>query len=324
MNTPTPSSTASFGNWLRAFRWRPLSAAALGELAFWALAAAFLFALFHLHGCDQDKFHSLFGWLWNRWRGDYAYCKFLPLAALAALWIKRRDLAAAPRAVSWWGLVPVFLGLWLHWLGVFVQHPRISTVALIVLLWGMSFLLLGRRVASLTLFPSAYLLLCVPLNFIDSMTSPLRIFAAQSAALVLNGFGLHVIQDGAGLRAAADNAFSFNVAPECSGLHSLLAMTALIAFYAWLTQKTLFKKWLLFLCSIPVAIVANIFRIILVVVVAAIWDQETAMGLWHDYSGYPIFLIGILLVLLLDRLFNADCNDLWQRIKKRFFSPASS
>ena len=101
-------------------------------------------------------------------------------------------------------------------------------------------------------------------------------------------------------------------------------MTALMAFYAWLTQKTLFKKWLLFLCCIPVAIVANVFRIILVVVVAAIWDQETAMGLWHDYSGYPVFLVGILLMLALDRLFNADYRSLWKRIANKYFSPVSS
>lgn len=309
---------------LPALRWQPLSGECRGALAFWAVAGAFLFYLFHLHGCDQDKFHSLFYWLWDRWDGDYAYCRFLPFASLAALWIKRREIAAAPRAVSWWGVLPVVLGLFLHWLGVLVQHPRISTVGFIVLLWGIPFLLHGRRTAALTLFPAAYLLLCVPLNFIDSMTSPLRIFAARASAIVLNGFGLHVVQDGAGLHSATDNAFSFNVAPECSGLHSLLAMTALMAFYAWLTQKTLFKKWLLFLCCIPVAIVANVFRIILVVVVAAIWDQDTAMGLWHDYSGYPVFLVGILLMLALDRLFNADWHALWKKLENRFFSPVSS
>jgi exosortase len=320
MNKDAPKPVFPFPT----LRWQPLSGECRSALGFWAIAGAFLFYLFHIHGCDQDKFHSLFYWLWARWNGDYAYCAFLPLASLAALWIKRREIATAPRAVSWWGALPVVFGLFLHWLGVLVQHPRISTVGFIVLLWGIPFLLHGRRVAALTLFPAAYLLLCVPLNFIDSMTSPLRIFAAHASAVVLNGFGLHVIQDGAGLHSATDNAFSFNVAPECSGLHSLLAMTALIAFYAWLTQKTLGKKWLLFLCSIPVAIVANVFRIILVVVVAAIWDQDTAMGLWHDYSGYPVFLVGILLMLALDRLFNADWHALWKKLANRFFSPVSS
>ena len=208
--------------------------------------------------------------------------------------------------------------------GVRLSRFYAVTAGLIVLLWGMPFLLYGKEVAKLLVFPCGYLLLCIPLNFIDSMTSPLRIFAAAAAGILLNGFGLHVVQDGAGLHSAADNAFSFNVAPECSGLHSLLAMTALIAFYAWWTQKTQFKKWLLFLCSIPVAIVANIFRIVLVVVVAAVWDQETAMGLWHDYSGYPIFLIGIAMMLVLDRAINADYRTLWKKAKQKHFSSGDS
>ncbi len=80
---------------------------------------------------------------------------------------------------------------------------------------------------------------------------------------------------------------------------------------------------MLFLCSVPVAVVANIARIILVVVAAALFGQEIAMNLWHDYSGYPIFLISIVLMLGIDRLLNLDYRTTWKRIKNRFLSPAS-
>ena len=101
-------------------------------------------------------------------------------------------------------------------------------------------------------------------------------------------------------------------------------MTALMGFYAWYSQKTLAKKWFLFLCGVPVAILANVCRIILVVVAAAFFGQETAMGLWHDYSGYPIFLISIALMLTLDRLLNLDYPAAWNKLKNRFLAPASS
>ncbi len=156
------------------------------------------------------------------------------------------------------------------------------------------------------------------------MTAPLRLFATAAAGGILNGFGLEVQRVGSGLFSGAGNSFAFNVAPECSGLRSLLAMTALMAFYAWYSQKTLAKKWLLFLCSIPVAVVANICRIILVVVVAAFFGQDTAMNLWHDYSGYPIFLISILLMLTLDRLLNMDYRIAWKKLNHLFLGRASS
>ena len=322
-----PDPVHNLKAWAAGFRWSRLSPSAQREIGFWALVAGLLFFLFHLHGNNQEIStcrHSLFLWLRSRWVGDYAYGMFLPLASLAVLWLRRRELAAAPRHVDWRGAPLVALALALHWIGVLAQQPRISTAGLILLLWSLPFLFYGFALARWLLFPCAYLFLAIPLNFIDSMTAPLRSFATAVSAGLLNGFGLQVQRVGSGLFSAAGNPFAFNVAPECSGLRSLLAMTALMAFYAWYSQPTLLKKWALFLFCIPVAIVANICRIILVVIVAAFFGQETAIGLWHDYSGYPIFLISIVLMLSLDRLLNLDYPAAWNKLKNRFLAPASS
>ena len=311
-------------NRLRASR---LSAAAQADIGFWAVVAGALFFLFHLHGNSQEIEtcrRSLFLWLRSRWIGDYAYGMFLPLASLYALWRHRRAIAAESRQTDGRGFAVVLAGLFLHWTGVLAQQPRLSVAGLIFLLWGLPCYIYGYRTARWLLFPCGYLFLSIPLNFIDSMTAPLRLFATAASAGILNGVGLEVYRIGSGLYSGAGNSFSFNVAPECSGLRSLLAMTALMAFYAWYSQKTLPKKWLLFLCCIPVAIIANIVRVVLVVVVAAFWGQETAMGLWHDYSGYPIFLISIVLMLSIDRLLNLDYRTLWSNSKNLFLGRASS
>ena len=313
--------------WLNGFRWSGLSAAARMDIVFWSVAAGGLFFLFHLHGNSQEIAtcrRSLFLWLRSRWVHDYAYGMFLPLASLAAVWMRRREIAAAPRRSNAWGTLAVALALLLHWLGVLAQQPRVSAAGFILLLWALPFLLYGYGVARWLLFPCGYLFLAIPLNFIDSMTAPLRLFATAASSAILNGCGLEVQRVGSGLYSGAGNPFAFNVAPECSGLRSLLAMTALMGFYAWYSQKTLSKKWLLFLCSVPVAVVANVFRIILVVVVAAFFGQETAIGLWHDYSGYPIFLIGIASMLLLDRFLNVDYRTAWIKFKHHFLASASS
>lgn len=313
--------------WWGGFRWSRLSGAAQWEIGFWAVVAGALFFLFHLHGNSQEiatARHSLFRWLGTRWVGDYAYGAMLPLASLLALWWRRREITAAPRRVDWRG-APIIVGaLVLHWLGVLAQQPRISAAGFIFLLWGLPFLIYGWALARWLLFPCSYLFLAIPLNFIEDMTAPLRLFATIVSAGILNGFGLEVYRVGAGLFSGDGNTFAFNVAAECSGLRSLLAMTALMAFYAWYSQKTLLKKWVLFLFSVPVAIIANICRVILVVVVAAFFGQETAMDLWHDYSGYPIFLISIVLMLSIDRLLNLDYRTAWTTLKNRFMAPASS
>lgn len=250
--------------------------------------------------------HSLFHWMANRWIhfSDLNYCLFLPFVSLWAVWRQRKKLAAAPRAADLRGLLLFAAGVFLHWVGFRAQQPRLSMAALLLLLWTVPYVLCGWRFAKELLFPVGYLFLAIPLNFLDSLTSPLRILSAWTAATVLNGFGLHVQQVGSGLYSSAANAFALEVAPECSGLHSLLAMTALMGAYAWVSQPTQAKKWILFACSVPVALVANIFRILLVVLVAALFGQDRAMGLWHDWSGYPVFVVGILLMLAIDKLLN--------------------
>ena len=308
-------------------RWSRLSSSAQREIGFWSLVIGLLFFLFHLHGNSQEiatARHSIFLWLRTRWIDDFAYGQFLPLASLFALWLRRKEIAAAPRKPNFLGIPVVLFALFLHWVGVLAQQPRISVAAFILLLWGIPFLLYGYALARWLLFPCGYLFLAIPLNFIDSMTAPLRLLATTVSAFLLNGFGLEVQRVGAGLFSGAGNSFAFNVAPECSGLRSLLAMTSLMAFYAWYSQSTLLKKWALFLFCIPVAVIANICRIILVVIVAAFFGQETAMGLWHDYSGYPIFLISILLMLALDRLFNMDYRAAWNTLKNLFLDRVSS
>ena len=316
-----------FNTWRAGLRWSRLTRAAQLDIGFWAVVVAGLFFLFHLHGNSQEVAtcrRSLFLWLNSRWSGDYAYCMVLPLASLWALWLRRREITAAPHRANWWG-APLLVGaLAIHWVGVLAQQPRLSAGGFILTLWAIPFLIYGWGLARWLLFPCGYLCLAIPLNFIDSMTAPLRLFATMVAGVVLNGVGLEVHRLGAGLFSGASNSFAFNVAPECSGLRSLLAMTALMGFYAWYSQKTLVKKWGLFLLSIPVAIIANICRIFLVVLVAAFWGQETAMGLWHDYSGYPIFIISIILMLALDRLFNMDYRRAWTFCKNQFLGRASS
>lgn len=315
-----------FSAWFKGFEWRPLSKAATFHLAFWGVLSGLIFFIFHLHGNTQEVEgcgFSLFRWMFSRWKGDSEYCVYIPFVSAAIVWLKRKEMAGATRRIDWRGLAVAVAALGLHWAGAVAQQPRLSVVALIVLVWALPFFFFGWGVAKRLLFPCSYLAFCIPLGFLDSATAPLRLFATWASVGILNGFGMDLIRVGSGITSTAANAFQFDVAPECSGLRSLLAMTALMAVYAWWSQKTITKKWILFLFCIPVAVVANVFRIMLVVVVAALFGQELALGLWHDYSGYPIFLIGILLMLSLDQLLNMDYCSKWNKWKKRIFEPIS-
>ena len=118
--------------------------------------------------------------------------------------------------------------------------------------------------------------------------------ATTLAYNLLNGLGIECERVGTQL---INPYFQLNVEAPCSGLRSLLAMTALTAVYAFYTQKGIIKKWLLFLTSIPIAVAGNIGRILSIALVSMTLGQQFGAGLHHDWSGYVLFSLAIGLMI---------------------------
>ena len=230
-------------------------------------------------------------------REDMGHGWIVPLFSAALLWCRRRELAAAVGAPSWRGFLCFLLGLFLFWVGERGDQVRISQIGLFWTLWSLTYAICGAAFARLTLFPAAFLLFTVPLSFLDIFTVRLRFLTSSLAAWLLNGIGIPVVRSGTGLHCLAGEGFNLDVADPCSGLRSIFALSALTAAYAYVTQKTLFKKWALFICAVPVAVLGNLVRIFSIAVVAKFCGQEVATGFYHDYSGYVVFLVGILAVM---------------------------
>jgi exosortase len=259
-------------------------------------------------------------WMVGRWSGsggDLSHGWFIPLVSAAAVWWNRRRLAAAPRQQNRLGLVLLAASLLLYLVGVRIQQTRLTLLSLIGILWAGPLYFWGWQVARELIFPAAYLLFCIPMSFLDSITFPLRLFASATAAGVLNGLGIAVQRLGTAIYSPAGGGISMDVADPCSGLRYLLAMTALTAAYAYFTQRTLLKKWLLFLASVPVAVAGNVARIVAIGVVAAAWGNDAAMGLYHNYSGYVVFSVAIGLMIGIGAAINAPWREKRRRCRPR-------
>ena len=230
-------------------------------------------------------------------REDMAHGWIVPLFSIALLWYRRRELSRAVGAPSWKGALCVAAGLFLFWVGARGDQVRITQIALFWTLWSLSYALCGWNFARLTLFPVAFLLFTVPLSFLDIFTVKLRFLTSAIAAAFLNGVAIPVVRTGTGLHCLAGEGFNLDVADPCSGLRSIFALSALTAAYAYVTQRTLLRKWILFVCALPVAILGNLARIVSIAVVAKFCGQEVATGFYHDYSGYVVFVVGILAIM---------------------------
>lgn len=250
-------------------------------------------------------FRPAFRYMLTMWRSpvfegaDYSHGYIIPLVSVYALWQLRRVLATSVGRGSRWGIAAMGAALALHWMGLRSQLLRLSLVAFIAYLFGLVLYVYGRRVARHCVFPLAYLLFCVPLNFLDKVSFRLRMLVTVASTTLLNGLGIAAERTGSGIYSTAGGGFALDVADPCSGIRSLLALTALTAAYAYFTQRSNLKRWILFAASVPIAVLANIGRITTIALVAKFFGQEIAVGFYHDYSGYIVFVFAIGLMVAL-------------------------
>lgn len=327
-------------------RWR-LAALSRGDLVQVGLAAVvlgLLYVLFHFQGSTPEAMRygrSTILWMVGRWNdsgiafgaADYSHGWLIPIASLAIVWWKRHELLQAPKAVSWAGLGFVVLGLFLHWFGAKAQLTRVSLFGLIVLLWGIPYYLYGRAVARVLIFPCAFLIFCIPMSFLDSLTLPLRVYMTVVVQFILNGLGFHIAQSGTALHSVLnpsavpllhpDNVkFSLEIADPCSGIRSLMAMVAITAIYGYLTQRTLLKKWVLFLAAVPLALAGNTFRILTIAILCESFGGQFTT-VYDGFAGYLIFMLfTIPLMILLGRILDSDLKETWRRWKLALLSPS--
>lgn len=269
-----------------------------------------IFILFNLLGNSSDSAmfgNSVFKWMISRWHdstlysGDYSHGWLIPLVSLYVIWMRRNEIRLADKYTYWPAVIIIISALFLHWAGYRAQQPRLSLFSFILLCWSVPLFLTGKHVGKLLVFPCFFLIFCIPMNFFDSFTFPLRLFATKAAVLISNGLGMAVERTGT-LITSSSGDLQLGVDDPCSGIRSLLAITALTTAYAFFVHRTLHQRIILVLSSIPLAVAGNILRIVSIILVAKIAGTDKALSFYHDYSGYLVFVFVVLLMIGISEL----------------------
>lgn len=268
--------------------------------------------IFHFLGntAEPERFSkSTFIWAARRWSsygGYFTYGYFIPFISLWLVWRKRKEIRDVEKKSDCRALIFVIGALLLQLASTRTSLPRLSMVSAICLLWSIPWYLYGWSIARLMVFPCSYLIFCVPLNFLEKLTFPLRMFAATTASHLLNGMGIENVRNGTAILSTTPDGFRLDVADPCSGLKYFLVLLALSALYAYLTQTTVPRKWFLFLIAAPVAVIGNIFRILTIALASAWVDPQIADTIYHDFSGYIVFITAVLMMMGLSAMINVN------------------
>ncbi len=273
-----------------------------------ALAAFLILAALTLFYGIVPYFHHSFSvaeWAWDAWnpKNDYEHARLIPLAILFLVWRGRKELAACPLRPAALGLIPVLFGILCFIAAVRTLQPRVALFGLPFVLFGGVLYLWGWHAARKLAFPFALIFFTIPVPGLTQATNGLQLLASKVAFSLSSVLGADVVQSGNNLASSSD-AWGFNVSEGCSGIRSLMALTLVAAVYSYLTQKKLWKGLVLFAASVPIAIVANALRVTTIILIAEYGDAELAGGIYHDWSGFLFFPLGLAGLILLDKALN--------------------
>lgn len=233
-------------------------------------------------------------WLWERWMSSeyYGHGLLIPPVAAYLMYRRRESLASMPKSRDGLGLALVVGGVFLHLIAVQLDVNFVSGFAMIPVLLGLAGWLWGRPVLLGVLFPICYLAFAIPVDrlLIDAFSSPLQLTAARMAATFGQMIGVPISREGVNISVPE---YSFEVAIPCSGLKSLITMTALAALYAYLLDARPWQRAAVMASSVPVALLANSVRVTLILLLARSLGERAAEGFFHTFSGAVVFLIGL-------------------------------
>jgi len=229
---------------------------------------------------------------------DMSHGFVVPVVVLWIVWRERERWRALPAEPSWWGLAALAAGATMQFLAVLGLGLFASSVGFLLSVAGVVLSLGGLawlRAWALPLLLTLFMLPKLALVYTPA-TLPLQLLASRMAAGILTAFGTGVIREGNILDVAGRRV---SVVEACNGIRYLLSLGFMAVVFAYLADTKPWMRIALLLAAVPIAIVANAFR-----VAAAAWLPSLAAGTPHAISGLLLFVVCLATLALVRRLFN--------------------
>ncbi len=231
---------------------------------------------------------------------DFSHGFLVPVFAAYLVWSKRKTILNKEDVHTWSGIAVVAFGLLTLVVGVYGAAIFLSRISLVIVLAGLVLSFGGWRLLRELRFALLVLFLAFPLPAIifNQITLPLQFLASKLASNLLTLFGVPVLREGNVIELPA---MTLEVAEACSGIRSLMALFTLAVFYGYFLEKSFLRRAVLVVASIPIAIAANAVRIFGTGLCVQYWDPDKALGFFHEFSGWVMFLVSLVCLFVVHR-----------------------
>ncbi|CAN5289091.1 hypothetical protein BH11PSE5_BH11PSE5_10820 [soil metagenome] len=229
-----------------------------------------------------------------------------PLVLATGIWLLVRELRSAPvrlyrgnALLTALLLVPLVIVAVLSRIAGVVEIEGFAVYAVLIVA---AYSVWGGDVLRRAWFPLVYMLFVFPPpdTVFAMITQPLKIFISQSAVGLLHAVGYPIAGSGVTIQIGQ---YQMLVAAACAGLNSLISLTALGLFYTYLRHSSNFAYMVFLVCCIlPIAIVANLIRVLLLLLITYHFGEAAGQGFFHELAGLTMFASALISIFLLDWL----------------------
>jgi exosortase len=265
---------------------------------FFALAAAWIVLFVFLGNTTFNYLDSpsLPAWMFlieTSPQVDEGHGLLIPFVVLTLFWWKRKELLAQPPGLWWPAIGLIALALLLHILGYVSQQQRLSVIGFFLGLYGLTGLAWGKHWLKASFFPFFLLGFCIPVaEFSGQLTLPLRLLVSRIVEIIAHaGLAPDLIREGTQLF-DAQHTFGYEVAAACSGIRSLVALLALTTIYGFLVFKEPWKRAVMMLIAVPLAVLGNVVRLCFTIGVAETFGQSAGKAVETNF-GFITFAVAV-------------------------------
>lgn len=229
-----------------------------------------------------------------------------PIVLATGIWlvaILRKEFVPQIRP----GSIGLSLAVLLPALAIYVI-ARITTTlelegfALYIALVAIAYGLLGSRAMRTLWFPTLYFafLFPPPDSLVATLTQPLKLGISRAAVGLFDTFGMPVARKGVIIQV---DQYDILVAAACAGLNSIISLSAIGLFYIYMRHNANWRyALLLVLVIVPVALLANFVRVLLLILITYYMGDAYAQGFLHGFAGMVMFTVALLGVFGIDML----------------------
>lgn len=264
-----------------------------GDRRAWLLAAAGWLAMY------LPTYWAAAQGIWQT--DDLGHGPIVLVVALWLFWNARTAIASAPaQPAPGWAWAVLGLGLLMYLFGRVFTVSSVEFASQLFVACAVLLLLRGRAALAAAWFPVVYLVFMVPLpaTFVDAITGPLKHWISWVVVDVLHAVGYPIARSGVTITVGQ---YQLLVADACSGLHSIISLGALGTLFMFVMNRSNRVHNAVMLASIlPVAVISNIVRVIVLVLVTYHLGDEAGQGFIHGAAGMILMLVALVFFFALD------------------------